>query len=254
MSIAEEHAFWLGILLDHLTFIHEAIPISQKAHHQRVEKLSQQGRAIVDMLEDGQDIDLVTALALDFAEQVGVLKREFLALKLTTLFKLEMDPTVLNHMLNELEEYLTIIAEYINEGTVNPKHALHYHKLWLLDAYGHLILVKKHLDPIEKELKERVSDEKDAFHHLHMKALELIGYLRAADNFPELLEFNDKAVLETQAYLGLLSEIAEMLENNVALGSLKPELLNHMLKEQTYYLNKLALDTQDALPGPMASF
>ena len=240
MHIFQEHAFWLSVLLDHLTFIRDAIPCHEQLVHLKIEQLTLQGFNILSLIEEGNvEETLVTKAALVFAEEVAAFKKNVLALKLTTGFKVEMDPTVINHMLNEVEEYITILNEFLIEGYVNPKHPLHHHKLWLNDAYGHLILIKKHLDPIEKNLKERVSDEKDKFHHLHMKALELIGYLRASDDFPELAQFNYQAILETQAYLGLLVEIAEMLEANVALGSLKPELLDHMLREQTYYLVKL---------------
>jgi hypothetical protein len=239
--IFEEHDFWLQILLDHLKFIKEALPLDvfYKPFHHKINNLMDHGNQLVHLVTHRQSPVETTQAGLIFAELVGILKREMLNLKLTEAFPLELEPTFLNHMLNELEEYIGICNEFLIEGRITAKHPLHHHKLWLLDVEGHLDFIKKHLDSLEKMVKTVVSTEKDVFHHLHLKTLEFIGYLRAADNFNELVVLNNNAILQTKVYLGLLEELARMINSNTLLGSLKLDFIDHMRREEEYYLSKV---------------
>ena len=238
-DIWAEHRFGLKVMTDHLDFIIDALPKFAIHQQKDLETLKNEIKILSQRI--GQDLDAkqFSRQVLVLAERVGIIKRHFLKLKLTENYALKMDPTFINHMLNELEEYIAIINGYILEGRVPMMANLHYHKIWLLDAEGHMATIKKYLDPIEKELRKQVTLHKNKFHHLYDKALELIGYLRAVDSFPELKQFDSEAVIETRVYLDLLAEIAEMWQEGYVQGMLTPQILEHMMFEQSYYLYKL---------------
>lgn len=241
MDIYDEHLHWLNILSHHLTFINDKLSISEEEVHNMVAALQMEvaGLIILATARDYTAVEQVTRQALTFAESVGDLKKEILSRQLLLHIKLDLEPTFLNHMVNELMEYITILKEFLIEGKVNPKHVLHHHKLWLLDIEGHLGYIEKELDAVEKELKKIVHDEKHKFHHLFNKTLEFIGYLRAQRDFPALANLTNEAYYETIAYLDFIDGLREGITNNFIEGRLEPLFLDHCILEQNYYLAKL---------------
>jgi hypothetical protein len=243
MDITTENAFWLGVLLDHIDFMDLAIPAKYSLLRQRLEELRSQGQSIV---EDTSSDDIqVSEAALKFAQDVTEFKKGLLERKLTELSDIQMDPTFISHMLNEVEEYITILTGFLLHGEVPKRKLLDYHKLWLLDIDGHLVTIKKNLDPIEKILRKAAGEKGKKFKHFFLKALELIGYLRATQDFPELRQFNEDMIKETEEYLLFISELNQLLLQGTLPGTITVQMLEHMTREQEYYLSKIRGDLSD---------
>jgi len=152
-------------------------------------------------------------------------------------------------MLNELNEYLSILIEYKKTGKIVDKPILHQHLLWLLDINGHLEAIKNELDSVEGLLKKFVSDKKHIMHKLHYKALEFITYVNSGiTTFPSFEKLTSTSIAETTLYLNLLIEIADGRKSKEILGIIDPELLDHMFREQAYYLIKLGGNIQGIDP------
>src|SRR5690606_35361058 len=99
----EEHQTWLQILNDHLTFFQDRLSSTERDALDRVRSLKLDGEKMLDLAKSkNEEIRTFTKDALEFAILVGDLKKDFLNWKLNTDFKLSLDPTFINHMLNEL--------------------------------------------------------------------------------------------------------------------------------------------------------
>ncbi|GJM78371.1 hypothetical protein HMSSN139_08670 [Paenibacillus sp. HMSSN-139] len=69
--------------------------------------------------------------------------------------KIQLGPTFINHMVNEVEEYIRVL-KFLQKGEIPPiYHELHHHLVWLLDAAGHAGAIDDNMDRIEKKMKEK---------------------------------------------------------------------------------------------------
>ncbi|WP_347551683.1 DUF2935 domain-containing protein [Pseudalkalibacillus hwajinpoensis] len=249
-SAAFEHQFWLQILGDHARFIRDSLYPNEVEKVREAEKFIQ---LFDDYLEKARSSTDFAALTNEVAPKV----RSFRRYKLTLLERqlngdvgIHLSPTFFNHMVNELEEYLLVIA-YLGKGEAPPVfHELHHHMLWLLDASGHAGAINDQLDGVEKRLKNRSNAFVKAFDHFYLKAVELTGYLRTELNqFPALSRFNRDVELEMHIFQTFLKELEEMELTDELLGTFSALMADHMAREECYYLLKVAESTHGKWPG-----
>jgi cell fate (sporulation/competence/biofilm development) regulator YmcA (YheA/YmcA/DUF963 family) len=238
-----EHRFWLHILADHARFIFDTLVPSQIDDLQKAEVFRQQ----YDDLYAKADV-LTEKNAIAFAIRVEDVTKQFREFKLSLIARhligemiIHLTPTFLNHMVNELDEYVRII-QYLKQGEKPPLfHELHHHLIWLLDASGHAGAINDHLDGVEKRLKEKSAQFTQHFDQFYLKAVELTGYLRTnIDQFPSLERFNHDVEIEMKLFQTFLHEIEEMELNAEVLSTFTASMADHMAREEQYYLLKLA--------------
>ena len=247
-----EHRFWLQILGDHSRFIYEALAPVQK---EEIEKASIFIRVFDTLLDDAKSIDSIELTEKAEVETIKLreFKLELLRKHLIGKIKIHLSPTFINHMINELEEYLSIL-NHLKAGQVPPiYHELHHHLVWLLDAAGHSEAISSNLDGVEKRLREKSDSFTKQFEDFYLKAVEMAGYLRTnLAEFPALEKFNSDTQLEIKLFQGFLKEIEELRLSKQALGTFAPLMADHMLREECYYLMKLSesanLDTPNCDP------
>ena len=238
-----EHQFWLHVLGDHSRFIHDSLYPSEK------EDITKAASFIhhFDQLHS-QVGSLNESNAILFANNVEESVKKLRAFKLsiierhiTSQMKIHLSPTFINHMVNELEEYL-LILNYLKQGEIPPIfHELHHHLLWLVDASGHAGAINDQLDGVEKRLKEKSSTFTKHFDQFYLKAVELTGYLRTnIQKFPALNRFNHEVEIEMALFKTFLNELEEMELSAEVLGTFTASMADHMTREEQYYLTKLA--------------
>lgn len=235
-----EHRFWLQILGDHSRFIFEALAPIQKVEIEQAAKFIN----IFDTLLEQAKSSPLTQLNVQVEPEVLKLrefKLELIRKHLVGKIKIHLSPTFINHMVNELEEYLRIL-KHLKEGKMPPVyHELHHHLLWLLDAAGHSDAIYSNLDGVEKKLREKSKTFKKDFEGFYLKAVELAGYLRTnLTAFPALTKMTNDAQLEIKLFQNFLTELEELELSNQALGTFAPLMADHMYREECYYLMKLA--------------
>ncbi|RHW39070.1 DUF2935 domain-containing protein [Neobacillus notoginsengisoli] len=244
----DEHLFWLQILGDHSRFIHEALAPVQKREIEMAEKFIREFDTLLAQARTADPRQLATraeAEVLRLREFKLSLLREHLVGKI----KIHLSPTFINHMLNELDEYVRVL-EHVKAGQVPPLyHEVHHHLLWLLDAAGHSGAISTNLDQVEKRLKEKSDTFTKHFEQFYLKAVEMAGYLRTSlAEFPALSKFNSDAQLEIVLFQQFLEEIEELRLSKEALGTFAPLMADHMFREECYYLKKLSESAN--LPKP----
>lgn len=235
-----EHQFWLQILGDHSRFIYEALAPVQK---EEIEKSSTFIRIFDTLLNQAKSSDLMQLTEKAEVETIKLrdFKLDLLRKHLIGKIKIHLSPTFVNHMLNELEEYLRIL-KHLKAGQVPPiYHELHHHLVWLLDAAGHSEAISSNLDGVEKRLREKSDLFTRHFEDFYLKAVEMAGYLRTnLSTFPALEKFNSDAQLEIKLFQNFLHEIEELELSKQALGTFAPLMADHMFREECYYLMKLS--------------
>jgi hypothetical protein len=176
-------------------------------------------------------------------------KLQLQALTLEAKLNSRISATFFNHMINELEEYLTILNALLNKQSIRF-HPLHYHLLWLSDAVEHAAATGANLDSAEKDFIQKSRDFEKEFTDLYMKAVETNGYTRTAlTDFPALGRLNDRAATLMLPFKAFLEEIRDERLTARLLGSILPLMADHMAREECYYLLSLSAATPD-IPKP----
>lgn len=238
-----EHRFWLQILGDHARFIlNELSPVESE----EIEGAKYFIGLFDELLEDSRkrlsekEILALTQRAYEAAGKIRAFKLNLLRQHLTGEIAIGLTPTFINHMVNEVEEYLRIL-KFALSGKCAPISPVHYHILWLLDGEGHAASIQCSLDETEKELIKKSMEFKKDFAGLYRKAEEMAGYLRTnLGSFPAIDKLNMDANLKMRMFMTFLEEIKELRLSKEVLGSIMPLVPDHMLREECYYLTKLS--------------
>lgn len=239
-----EHRFWLQILGDHSRFILNALSPKEKDAILEAEHFINMFDQLLtisrnERLSDS-DVHELTLKAYRHAQEIREFKLHLLKRHLAGEIKIELVPTFINHMLNELEEYLCIL-NFIMTKSIPRANPVHHHLLWLLDGAGHATAIDVSLDDTEKMFKERSRNYTARFEALYLKAVEMAGFLRTKQsNLPALNRFNREAEEQMLSFVGFMESLEGLRLDNELLGKISPLILDHMLREECYYLTKLS--------------
>lgn len=251
-SMYFEHRFWLQILGDHSRFIFSSLSPKEKAELNKAHYFM---GAFDDLLAQAHEeeseahlLDL-THQAFQEVNSLRYFKLQLIRRHLVDGIELHLTPTFLNHMVNELDEYCLLLHCFLEEKKMPHCHPLHFHTVWLLDASGHAGFLHCNLDDVEYELKKKSKDFQEEFMELYHKALEYQDFLRTGlTKFPALLRFNHQVDREMGLFMTFLQELMQLRLNLDALGTFSPLIVDHMYREECYYLLKLA--QLGAVPKP----
>ncbi|MEQ8155061.1 MAG: DUF2935 domain-containing protein [Clostridiaceae bacterium] len=165
-----------------------------------------------------EDLSELNCEAYSAASKIRDFKLTILSKQLEEKISINLPPTFINHMINELDEYIMILNTLIM-GNAPSARDIHLHLLWLSDGAGHASTIASNLDVTQKELIKKSKEYSKVFTDLYLRSIEYNGYTRTA-----------------------------ILEKKV-LGTLSPLVTDHMFREECYYLTKLSMvsDTND--PG-----
>ncbi|MFC0557964.1 DUF2935 domain-containing protein [Halalkalibacter alkalisediminis] len=239
-----EHRFWLQVLGDHARFIRDTLsPTETEFVNKSLDFID-----IFDKLlhESRQDLSMdalnkLTETANQQAQEIRSFKLEIIREHLVGDVSIGLSPTFLNHMVNEVEEYLRLLPYLLKQQDPPLSHPLHHHLVWLLDAAGHAGGITDDLDLVEKQLQEKSEAFTKRFEQFYIKAVEMAGYLRSnVQLFPALDRFNENVKLEIALFKVFLNELEEMEMNNRLLGTFDQLMADHMAREECYYLLKVA--------------
>jgi hypothetical protein len=243
-AILFEHQFWLQILGDHGRFIFSNLSPKEKDEINRAysfittfDQLLDQSRKI----KAPQQIMEITSTAFQCAKELREFKLYLLSRHLMDQVDLHLPPTFLNHMVNELEEYLRIIEFFHCENSLPCMHPLHHELLWVKDAQGHANALLSGFDETETELKKKSNEFLKQFRDLYDKAVELNGYLRTGiKEFPALCRYNSEVEIKILMFREFLCELRQLYTTKEGLGTIVPLIPDHMLREECYFLIKLS--------------
>lgn len=242
-TILMEHQFWLQIMGDHARFIFFSLSPNEVEYLQRSQDFIVNYDHLLDQVNNitrAEELDQLTMQAYQLTLQLREFKLLLLSQTLISDIKIHLTSSFINDMLNELEEYMTILHSLKAKETV-LFHPLHYHLLWLTDAVGHAASVSANLDFIEKDMIDKSTYYEMQFTDLLLKATMMKGYLRTQlNNFPSLDRLNKQVETEVSSFKDFLDELRDQRIDGKILGTLFPLMADHMSREECYYLWKLS--------------
>lgn len=251
-SLLFEHRFWLQVLGDHSRFILNTLSPKAKDNIERATYFKNTFDSLLNRARgpvSGRELDELNQVIVNEVQRLRAFKLQLIKEHIAGKIDINLPPTFINHMVNELDEYLKILNCFMN-NSVPEAHPLHHHLLWLLDGYGHASAIYSNLDDVEADLKKKSHEFAKNFGDLHMKAMEFAGYLRTGVNkFPALSRLNKQAELKMLMFMEFLKELEGMRLSKEALGIIMPLMLDHMYREECYYLTKLSQVAEVKRPG-----
>jgi hypothetical protein len=243
-----ELQFWLQVLGDHARFISDSLAPKEEDFYNTAAAYIR----IFDSQLQRSRQKLSTTELRQILREADQTSKEFRQFKLLILEKLlvkeimiSLPPTFLNHMVNEIEEFIRLL-QYLTENRIPPiEHPLHHDLIWLIDAAGHAGAINDKLDTTEKDLKMKSEIFTKQFESFYIKAVEMAGYLRTnMTAFPALARFHHQIDLELTIFKAFLREIEELELSKQSLSVLSPLMADHMAREECYYLTKLSESTE----------
>jgi hypothetical protein len=247
-----EHKFWLQIMGDHSRFIFYALsPTEEKEIKQAEEFIIEYDKLLDDSHRDlsTNQIEELNRKAIELTYELREFKLHLLTRLLAEEIKISLPPTFINHMINELEEYILVLHTITNGHSI-LFHPIHYHLHWLADAVGHAASVAANLDMVEQEKIEQSMWFEKKFMDLYLKSIEFNGYLRTdLHKFPSLSRLNDQAENVMSQFKDFLEEVQTLRMDKKLLGTLMPLVADHMTREECYYLWKLYLSAETKDPN-----
>lgn len=247
-----EHKFWLQILGDHSRFIMNSLSQEEISYIKEAQSFIILFDALLEKSHKPLAVDELSAFNQEIYEAV-IKIRNF---KLTILkhqiedkIAISLPPTFINHMLNELDEYLGILNFLLNKRTPQT-NAFCLHLLWLSDGTGHAETLASDLDMSQKELIHVSQTYAKRFTNLYLRTIEFTGYTRTnIYDFPALNELNKDANDTMTGFKKLLIDLEEAILAKKVLGTLMPLTLDHMFREECYYLTKLSMVSEIKSPN-----
>lgn len=242
-NILTEHRFWLQIMGDHSRFIFFSLSPIETEHLQRSQDFIISFDQILEQVNNStsnEELELINKQIQPLILQFRDYKLLLLSLTLTSNIKIHLSSSIINDMVNELEEYLTIL-HIIQSNNKILFHSLHYHLLWLTDAIGHAATVLANLDFTEKDLIDKASIYEMQFADLLLKSKMMYGCLRTQlEDFPSLHRLNKQAETLVISFKDFLENLRDQRMDGQVLGTLSPLMADHMAREECYYLWKLS--------------
>jgi hypothetical protein len=245
-----EHQFWLQVLGDHARFFLDTLASKETKEIDAAKRYKEGFDGLLQQARGNADLTKLTAAAEEMATSIRDFKLHMIRRHLTGKISIHLSPTFLNHMVNEVEEYLGILKYLKTEQMPPLYHELHYHMVWLPDAAGHAGAISDTMDAVEKDIKARSKEYSVHFEQFYIKAVELAGYLRTnLKEFPALKRMNQEVKMEIMLFRKFLKEIEELELSHEVLGTFSALMADHMAREECYYLTKVAMASQTTEPG-----
>ncbi len=251
---AFEHRFWLQILGDHSRFIFNSLAPTEN------ELLAIAGNFInifdglLQYARTNMSADSWAAFAarvMPAATSLRQFKLEIIRRHLQKKVSISLTPTFLNHMVNELDEYLQNLNYLAQRQCIPVKSPVHHHLLWLPDATGHAEFLCCGLDASQTQFRQKAKEYRDLWSKKHSEALEYAGFLRTGiPLFPSLNMFDRDTACEMERFRKYLELLETKTLEAAVTGTFDALIPDHMAREECYYLYRLHRSDPAVVPRP----
>ena len=247
LDIKNEMLFWNGVMRDHGMFQMASLSCKEKEMVNSAAKFHLAFASLRDQLLSGADAKSKIKETKDLINEFVQFKKNMLTKLLTCDIELTMTPTFLNDMINEALEYYLVLCladEKIKFNVV--LEMIRVHKIWLFDAAGHAYFIASQLDATEDIHIKAALDYRKNFNALYIEATQLaLLYERTLLTNSKINSFNDKVKLLMDSFIEFLHEVKALRDECkiMATGTFVGLALDHMIREEEYYLSKIEILT-----------
>lgn len=239
-----EHQFWLQILGDHARFIFNTLS-------PREDVLIKQAEMFINTFDNllktsrykisENELNTLNTEIYKAVLKIRQFKLDIISNQITGKIDISLPPSLINHMVNELDDYLLILNAITKKVYYNAS-PIYLHLLWLPDSSGHASFIANNLDMTQKQIIKTMKKYSKKFDNLYFKAIDFNGYMRTnIDEFPAFDQLNYDANKLATSFKETLKDLEGYVTNKKVLSTLNTLVFDHMFRETCYYLTKLAL-------------
>lgn len=245
---AQELNFWSGIMRDHgefqllsLSSREPQFIMSSQNFKNLFQNIELESEKLIKEPNDEKLNELIKHAMSVLTEFINY-KKVLLKKLLECSIELKLTPTFVNHMINEAMEFNRTFTTMNKIPSINvPLENVFLHTIWLPDAAGHAASIIADLDSTETSLIKEAKEFEKTFNNLFIKANELEKMLPRANFDSKALEYlNEEVVEHISNFILYLEKVKQLRESCKALGTLKPLIPDHMIREEKHYIFKIA--------------
>lgn len=158
--------------------------------------------------------------------------------------KINLPPSLINHQINEANEFKDIMMEYMHMGTTKPKNIITWMKIWIVDSLGHVGGITSFLDLSEGILIEEAEKIKLNFEKLLIKASEIEMIVDKTKQKYNSIDYLAQEVIKLMKEFIMYLEKVKKLINDckiMGMGTLSPLIPDHFIREHEYFISKIKL-------------
>ncbi|HEX7057378.1 MAG TPA: DUF2935 domain-containing protein [Bacilli bacterium] len=228
-------AFWVQNNFDHSRFLDREI-----SHYER--ELARANQHVMQRL--GAIFEKTKTKSADPGTLIHEAQRavpEFHSLLVYTLDRalrcnviISTPQSLLDHMIREAEETLSVFNLLQSGGKVAPADAMiHESYFWLRQMADHLSYISHYLDASNYELHARVRKMTKKFENLFLQANALRTMIRPPrqEVLPSLNGFSQMVIQEAKALEAFKLELDDLIKQCAAVTTSPPDLLEHIARE-----------------------
>ena len=247
MDIRTELVFWTSVMRDHGEFHYLSLSPNEKDAIEAArnfknlfDQLNKEATALSVGVSKANVQDLI-ARSRVAVKQLIDFKTMMLKDLLTCKIELTMEPTFLNHQINEALEFYQVLNDKVNPCT-DALENIRLHKVWLPDASGHAKYIASNLDGVEENYIAISLDFVEVFDNLFKKAFEMFTeFERTQLEDNALSHLNLEVDMVISDFISFLEELKSLRSECklLATGTTSALIFDHMIREEKYYLNKI---------------
>jgi len=238
-SIEFENNFWLEILSDHMTFLSGVLAPSESKLIDAAMSLKSYIDKVRNSLKTDhpESINNIIALVKDVID----FKRTILAgqLGVGPSVNINYPPTSVQHLIDEANMYMFIVSYYRKEKVVPSLSVLKVNKFWVDNASEHISDIYNMVDPKEKGKRHELELAQHKFEHLIEQTEEYLEHYKSIGMFPAVNNLIGHSINAVNTLNDIFAELEELRLNHLYASTIPDMLLNHMIREHLYYINKI---------------
>ena len=233
----EDLLFWTGILADHAKFQINAFSPKEVLLIKEAEKFHLYFAEKNEALKQKENVDIndLEKHTSDFID----FKKSMITSLLHHNILINFSPSFINHMVNEADEFLSMLRGSVLPGKMeNPPL---YMKTWLADASGHASTLAAFLDFAEVPTIKQGQIFKQMFDDLGKKASEVTNIKENLHTDIDVGLLKNEVIYTLDEFIKYCEGVGELLDEKkiMSIGTLSSEVTNHFIKEHNYFIQKL---------------
>jgi Protein of unknown function (DUF2935). len=238
-----EHRFWLRIMMDHLYIILNALNYREEEERIRAQSLIRVYNELLariwDPLSDSQ-LKQLTQDAYKVTQEIRIYKLHILGRQLQGSISIAITSDLISRLTSEAECYLEILNTFLQDKkyVIEP---IQLHLLWLYDAAGHAVDIANGFNFANAQVKSKTLSYQTDFMLLYIRATEMKGFFRTGMvDFPAFEQFNEDVNARLTEFTEFFVDLNFKIIKSKVPTTVTPTMLDHMYREECYYLTQLA--------------
>lgn len=238
-----DNRFWLQFMQANARYILYTLPYIQTKEIEQAQTLIKQFDSLYQSVlgnVTGEQLRQINQEAYEATQNFRKFILHILKGKIDNSIMIYLLPAQLNNMVNRTEEYLNILAAYM-QNRLPDLTPVHISLVWLKDAYWQAVNIANNVDMTYKNIRSKAIKFAENLNALYMRASVMNGIFRTGlTQFAAIDQLSSDTADQMQLFYDFIEELQKLIRENKILGSLYPVILDQIQRETCYYQIKLS--------------